>query len=161
MKGKSRKDNDLASNLLVIMSALEEQADKRMEEREAKRMRMEASMEEARREQERKHEERMQNMLFGFLQTMMAGSNSHLPQPPNPMYPPGPTLYSSHPSFSPTPPFPSATSDSSPVLFQSPTLSAPTVQSPTSSEPIYLPPTSGSSFPHFAPPTSSSAPFTQ
>ena len=115
VKVRSRKDGDLTSNLLTIMSVLEEQADKRMEEREAKRMHLEASLEEKRREQERQHEERMQAMFFSFMQIMMAGSNMPVPQPSNPFYPP----YSSHshlPSFSLTPPIPPATSSTPPFL---------------------------------------------
>ena len=84
-----------------------------MEEREAKMMHLEASLEEKQheqeRQQERQHEERMQAMFFSFMQTMIAGSNMPVPQPSNPFYPP----YYSHshlPSFSLTPLFPPATS---------------------------------------------------
>ena len=72
-KVRSQRDGDLASDLLSVMVKLNELADRRMEEREQKRMMMKAKLEEIRYENERKHEERMQAMFFGFMQNMMTG----------------------------------------------------------------------------------------
>ena len=118
-----RKEGDLPSDVLSIIAKLEAQADARMEEMENKRMRLEAEIEEKRREQERKHEERMQTMLFGFMQQIMAGFGSvPPPQSPGQPYPhinyTPYTLHShlntsfSHPSF--------PSSSSSPPISSSP-----------------------------------------
>ena len=74
------KDTDLPSEILIILAKLDEQADARMEERE-KRALLESELEERRRDQERKHEDRVQTMLFGFMQNIMAASlHSSMPQ---------------------------------------------------------------------------------
>ncbi len=75
--------------------------EEKAEERELKRMKLEAEIEEKRRQEERKHEERMQTMMMGFMTQMvnMVGppsfphsSTSYLPppsyQPPSPTYNP-------------------------------------------------------------------------
>ena len=88
---RKRKEEDLPSEILTMLGKLDEQADRRMEERERKRMMLQGELEEKRREQERKHEERMNTMMFGFMQQMM-----HFSQPgyrnagsfPPPSFPP-------------------------------------------------------------------------
>ena len=72
---RKKKAEDLPSDILAILSKVDEQAEARMEERERKRMLLNAELEERRREQERKHEERMQTM-FGFMHQMMQSSAS-------------------------------------------------------------------------------------
>ena len=97
---RKKKAEDLPSDILAILSKVDEQAEARMEERERKRMLLEAELEERRREQERKHEERMQTMMFGFMHQMMQSSAS-------PRFP-----YAPHTSFSPMPSYPPASSPS-------------------------------------------------
>ena len=122
---RKNKEGDITPELLSILAKLDEQADARMEERERKRMLLEAELEEKRREQERRHEERMQTMMFGFFQKMMEFSpmpsrQSHSPHGtfqhpsfpstsfrfpgnPAPTYPQFPPTSSSYPLTSPNP----------------------------------------------------------
>ena len=73
---RKRKEEDLPIAILTMLGKLDEQADRRMEEKERKRMMLQAELEEKRRKQERKHEERMNTMMFGLMQQMM-----HFSQP--------------------------------------------------------------------------------
>ena len=59
--------------------------EERAEEREMKRMKLEADIEEKRRHDELKHEERMQTMMMGFMTQMM--SFFAPPTLPNPYQP--------------------------------------------------------------------------
>ena len=124
-KRKLHKEGDFTSDLLTMLSKLDEQADARMEEREKKQALLEAELE-RRREQERKHEERMQTMFLGVMHNMMAWfGNTAPPQIPSPgtpfpqmnpysnypqpnVFPHPPYQMSSSGTFPPTSPFPSA-----------------------------------------------------
>ena len=55
------KQRDLPFDVVTLLTKLDEQADKRMEERERKMMMLQAELEEKRREQERKYEENEHN----------------------------------------------------------------------------------------------------
>ena len=84
-----------------------------MEERERKRALLEAELEEKRRAEERKHEERMQLMLFNFMQGIMSFTPSFSPAMPVST---APTPCTPYPHFAPSssvPPFPPAAPGSS------------------------------------------------
>ena len=90
------KQRDLPSDVVTLLTKLDEQADKRMEERERKMMMLQAELEEKRREQERKYEERMNTMMLNFMQHIMhfpparSGYQNSSPSFPLPSFPPGP-----------------------------------------------------------------------
>ena len=58
------RDNELSVEMLAVLSKLDEQAENRAEERERRRMLLEAELEEKRQEQERKW---IQTMLMSKL----------------------------------------------------------------------------------------------
>ena len=68
---RKRKEEYLPSEILTMLGKLDEQADRKMEEKERKRMMLQAELEEKRRKPERKQEERMNTMMFGLMQQMM------------------------------------------------------------------------------------------
>ena len=65
---RKTKDSDVSAEVLLILEQLDQRADARMEDREGKRMLLEAEVEE-KREQERRHEQRMQSLMLGFFST--------------------------------------------------------------------------------------------
>lgn len=78
------------SDVLTLLAEMEERAD----EREVKRMKLEAEIEEKRRQEERKHEERMNTMMMGFMTQIMGmfappgpGNASYRSPPPPPSFP--------------------------------------------------------------------------
>ena len=74
--GAKRKRTEVSSELITLLSEMEDKA----EERELKRMKFEAELEEKRRKEERNHEERMQSMMMGFMSQMMSQfSGSRVP----------------------------------------------------------------------------------
>ena len=90
------KERDLPFDVVTLLAKLDEQADKRMEERERKMMMLQAELEEKRREQERKHEERMNAMMLNIMQQIMhfppahTGYHNFSSSFPPPSFPPGP-----------------------------------------------------------------------
>ena len=94
---RKTKDSDVSAEVLLILERLDQRADARMEDREGKRMLLEAEVEE-KREQERRHEQRMQTLMLGFFSTPPAYT---LPGRYNPSHPPSDTFqYPSHPTTS-------------------------------------------------------------
>jgi len=88
---------------------LEERADTRAEERELKRMQLEAELLEKQREKEREHEMHMQGMMLSFMQQMMStitgrgyGLPTTHPMPSHLLHAPHSSTYTSdpHTSFS-------------------------------------------------------------
>ena len=110
--GTKRKLLGLSSEALALFAKLDEQADARAEERERKRMLLEADLEEKRRVEERKHEERMQTMFMGFMQQMMSviagppSYSSNAPPPPSIYQQPNILPSQSYPPSYLQPPFP-------------------------------------------------------
>ena len=77
-----------------------EKLDQKAEEREVKRIRLEAEIEDKRREKEREHEMQMQGMMLSFMQQMvstMARGQSSSVTPSIPHAPPTTSPY--HPSL--------------------------------------------------------------
>lgn len=64
IKRKVHKESDLPTQILTMLAKLDEEADARMEDRERKRMLLEAEFEEKQHEEEWRYEELMQTMLF-------------------------------------------------------------------------------------------------
>ena len=67
LKKKSKKES-IATDLSLVLENLDQKA----EERELKRIQLEAEIEEKRREKEREHEMQMQGMMLSFMQQMVS-----------------------------------------------------------------------------------------
>ena len=65
--GYKRKSKDTSSDIMNKLSKLEEEAEKREEARELRRLEFEAKLEDKRREMEMKREERMMQMFLSIL----------------------------------------------------------------------------------------------
>lgn len=74
---RKRAKSEISTELVTILNEMDEKA----EERELKRMKLEAELEEKRRVEERKHEERMQTMMMGFMTQMMSMVSGGVPPP--------------------------------------------------------------------------------
>ena len=72
---KSRKQG-ISTEILEVLSELEERADHRWFAMEEKRMKLEATLEENRRCEERKHEERMHNMMMTVMQQVLMNTST-------------------------------------------------------------------------------------
>ena len=84
MTGKKRKARSDLPELCATLRELDKEAEKRAEERELKRTKLEWEIEERRmeaeekrREAERKHEERMNYMFMMFAREMMGSRSNH------------------------------------------------------------------------------------
>ena len=73
------------SDILLLLTEMEERSDERQQRWEEKRRKQEAELEDRRREREMQHEERMQTMFMSvFQQMMMGGGWGPTPYPPYP-----------------------------------------------------------------------------
>ena len=98
--GEKCKRIEIPSELVTLLTEMEEIA----EERELKRMKFEADLEEDKSNEERKHEERMQSMMMRFMSHMMTMfSSSRVPSTfPSSSKPCTSFMPSSVPSYLPT-----------------------------------------------------------
>lgn len=89
MKKKPKRES-IAVELTAALERLDKKAEERAEEREIKRLHVEAEIHERQREKEREHEMQMQGMFLSFMQQMIgSSSNAAAPLfPPSTYYPP-------------------------------------------------------------------------